>query len=258
MNVGDALNWLAVAAAFPLMTLPFAARIRPTGSFGALIWALIVYLIAGLGWAFVSLAPRLAQPPAGAVWAVAGGVGALGVMIALAGGPARAAMKLAAPFETIVRAAGKVAMGLVFVMAFVQFLGVLGRYVFGASLLAMQESVIYMHGAVFLLAAGYALLTDDHVRVDIFYREAPPRRKAVTDLIGAYLFLFPFALLILWTSSFYVGQSWAAREGSAEQSGLQALFLLKSLIPIFATLLAMAGFVQATRAVRVLNESPAA
>ena len=111
-----------------------------------------------------------------------------------------------------------------------------------------------MHGAVFLLAGGYALLTDDHVRVDIFYRGASPRRKALIDLAGTYLFLVPVCLLLIWTASPYVARSWAVGEGSNESSGIQALFIIKSFISAFAILLMMAGFVIAARASALLKE----
>jgi TRAP-type mannitol/chloroaromatic compound transport system permease small subunit len=138
-------------------------------------------------------------------------------------------------------------------MALVQFGVVILRYVFGVNSIFMQESIIYMHGAVFLLAAGYALLTDDHVRVDIFYRGASPKRKALVNFVGTYAFLFPVVLTALWTGSEYVGHSWAVREGSTEQSGIQGIYLLKTLIPVFAVLLAMAGFSAATRAGETLR-----
>ena len=144
-------------------------------------------------------------------------------------------------------------MWLLFAMAFVQFAVVVLRYVFGINYIFMQESITYMHGAVFLIAAGYALTTDDHVRVDIFYREAPAKRKALIDFLGTYLFLFPICVVLLWTASPYVASSWAVREGSAETSGIQGVFLLKSLIPTFAVLLAMAGFNIAARAGAILK-----
>ncbi|PQA86579.1 C4-dicarboxylate ABC transporter permease [Marinicaulis flavus] len=145
-------------------------------------------------------------------------------------------------------------MWLLLAMALIQFGVVVLRYVFGLNYIFMQESITYMHGAVFLLAGGYALLTDDHVRVDIFYREAPPRRKALVDLAGTYLLLFPVCILLLWTASPYVARSWAVGEGSNESSGIQALFILKSFIPAFAVLMMMAGFVNASRAAAQLKE----
>ncbi|NWG92063.1 MAG: TRAP transporter small permease subunit [Parvularculaceae bacterium] len=180
------------------------------------------------------------------------GLVVLAAAIASAGARSIAAA-LSAPLEAIVRRTGHLALYLVMLMALVQFSAVILRYVFGLNFIAMQESVTYMHGAVFLLAGGYALLTDDHVRVDIFYRDASPRSKAMIDLAGTYLFLFPFCLVALWAAGPYVANSWAVREGSMEQSGIKGVFLLKTLIPIYLTLLACAGFVIAARSVAAIK-----
>ena len=80
-------------------------------------------------------------------------------------------------FDAVARKTGRAVMWLLLVMALVQFAVVVLRYVFGVNFIFMQESITYMHGAVFLLAGGYALLTDDHVRVDIFYGSASPKRS---------------------------------------------------------------------------------
>lgn len=250
INVGDMLNAAAAGALFPLMLLPLAAYApKRSGALGAVRWAVYVALAGFAGFAFARAAPRLdwrLEPQAllapAAVFAV------LALLVALAGGPRRATEALARPFGAIARGVGRAAMWLLLAMAFVQFGVVILRYVFGVNSILMQESVTYMHGAVFLLAAGYALITDDHVRVDILYRGASPRRKALVDFIGTYLFLFPVCLVILATAGGYVSEAWRVREGSAEQSGIRGVYLLKTLIPVFAVLLAMAGFSIAARA----------
>ncbi|OFX03973.1 MAG: hypothetical protein A3E78_13815 [Alphaproteobacteria bacterium RIFCSPHIGHO2_12_FULL_63_12] len=168
-------------------------------------------------------------------------------------GARKLAAQLSSPIEKIVRFTGRTTLYLVMAMAAVQFSIVILRYVFGLNFIAMQESVTYLHGSVFLLAGGYALVTDDHVRVDIFYREASPHQKAFVDLAGTYLLLFPFCFVALWAAGPYVGNSWAVREGSMEQSGIRGVFLLKTLIPIYLTLLALAGFVVARRAAETLK-----
>jgi TRAP-type mannitol/chloroaromatic compound transport system permease small subunit len=253
--IGDVLNWTAAGVVFPLMFLPLAAfaagRRRLAGS---LIFALMVSLAAGAAATFIAAAPRLDLAGMDRKAAVfAGALAGLTALVALLGGPLRATEKLAPMFAAIARGAGRLVMWLTLAMALAQFGVVILRYVFGINSIFMQESITYMHGAVFLLAAGYALLTDDHVRVDIFYRGASPKRKAMADFLGTYLFLFPVLLVVLWTASDYVGHSWSVREGSNEQSGIQGVFLLKSLIPAFAVLLAMAGFVHAARAGKVLR-----
>jgi TRAP-type mannitol/chloroaromatic compound transport system permease small subunit len=103
-----------------------------------------------------------------------------------------------------------------------------------------------------MLAAAWTLAADAHVRVDIFYADASPRTKATVDLLGALLLLLPFAVTLIYLSLPYVSRSWALLEGSRETSGLPAVFLLKTLIPLFAALLALQGLAQALRATLVL------
>ncbi len=90
------------------------------------------------------------------------------------------------------------------------------------------------------------------MRVDIFYREASARRKAVVDLAGVALFLLPVCALIWWGSWPYVANSWRVFEGSRETSGIQAVFLLKSVILVFVALIVLQGLSMAARSVIVL------
>ena len=85
-----------------------------------------------------------------------------------------------------------------------------------------------------MLAAAWTLRAGGHVRVDIFYADASPRTKALVDLVGALLLLLPFMLVLLWLSLPYVARSWAILERSQEASGLPLVFVLKTLIPLFA------------------------
>lgn len=257
--IGDILNWLAAGVLFPLMLLPLAGLLtRGNAITGSAIWLVLVTVTTAVGALFADLAPRLDHGAAQPRLTIFSGLSlTLFVLIAFAGGPRTASARLAPFFDMLTRRAGRTVMWLLLAMALVQFALVILRYVFGVNFIFMQESVIYMHGAVFLLAAGYALLTDDHVRVDIFYREASARRKALVDLAGTYLFLLPVCLLILWASSDYVSASWAVLEGSTEQSGIKGVFLLKSLIPAFAALLLVAGFVVAARAAETLRNEGA-
>ncbi|MEZ5928152.1 MAG: TRAP transporter small permease subunit [Parvularculaceae bacterium] len=257
---GDILNWLAAGIVLPLMFLPLAALLTKEGGrgfdvfAGSFVWGVLVSVVLGAGVLFVKLAPRLdyvATPRT--IIVLSACIAFLMMATAAAGGPRKFAAILAPLFETVTRGAGRIVMWLILAMALVQFAVVILRYVFGLNFIFMQESLTYMHGAVFLIAAGYALVTDDHVRVDIFYRGASPKQRALIDFAGTYLLLFPVCLLILWTATDYVGKSWAVGEGSNEQSGIQAVFLLKSMIPAFAILVSMAGFALAARAGETLR-----
>jgi TRAP-type mannitol/chloroaromatic compound transport system permease small subunit len=143
------------------------------------------------------------------------------------------------------------------IVVLTQFAVVLMRYLLGMGSIWLSESIIYGHAAVFMLAAAWTLAENGHVRVDIFYADAPPRRKALIDLLGALLLLIPFALALAWLSFPYVARSWAILERSRETAGLPLVFLLKTLIPLFAVLLALQGMAQAVRAAAILFPLPA-
>jgi TRAP-type mannitol/chloroaromatic compound transport system permease small subunit len=137
-------------------------------------------------------------------------------------------------------------------MVIVQVAVVLMRYVLGLGSIWLQETIIYAHATLFMLAAAWTLQRGGHVRVDIFYAHASARRKALIDLLGAVVLLLPFTIALAALSLPYVGRSWAILERSRETSGLPLVFVLKTLIPTFALLLALQGVSQVIRALLVL------
>jgi len=154
--------------------------------------------------------------------------------------------------DRLTAAIGRAVAWCVVAMAAVQFLVVIMRYALGLGSIWLQETIIYAHAALFMLAAAWTLGADAHVRVDIIYAGASRRKKALVDLLGALVLLIPFMLTLAALSIPYVARSWAILERSRETSGLPAVFLLKTLIPAFAILLAVQGIAQAMRAVTVL------
>ena len=150
-------------------------------------------------------------------------------------------------------AIGRAVAWIVLFVVLVQFLVVVLRYVAGIGSIWLSESIIYGHATLFMLAAAWTLRMGGHVRVDVFYAEASPRTKAMIDLIGALLLLLPLMLVLAWLSLPYVARSWAILERSRETSGLPGVFLLKTLIPLFALTMAMQGISQAIRAADALS-----
>ena len=138
-------------------------------------------------------------------------------------------------------------------MVVVGFLVVVLRYVFAVGWVWMQESYVWLHGIVFMVGAGYTLLHDGHVRVDIFYRGASERRRALVDLWGALLLLVPVVVLISATSIPYVVESWMRFETSREAGGLPGLFVLKTALLAFCLLVGLQGLSMAARALLVLK-----
>src|SRR5580765_5302795 len=149
-------------------------------------------------------------------------------------------------------AIGRAASWCALAIVLIGFAVVLMRYVLGLGSIWLQESILYAHAALFLLAAAWTLKEGGHVRVDVFYATASPRTKALVDLCGALFLLLPFAIALFWFSLPYVMRSWAILERSRETSGLPLVFLLKTLIPVFALLLALQGIAQAGRAAVLL------
>jgi TRAP-type mannitol/chloroaromatic compound transport system permease small subunit len=161
-------------------------------------------------------------------------------------------LKTARALEWINEHVGRLAWWLALALVLVQITVVVLRYLFGTSFIQLQETVIYLYAALFMLGAGYTWLYDGHVRVDIFYGEASPRRQALVDLIGVLVCVLPFCLLVIWISWPFVRRSWAILEGPLYYGGLPAVFLLKTLIPVFAGLLLLQAVAIVIRAVLVL------
>jgi TRAP-type mannitol/chloroaromatic compound transport system permease small subunit len=150
-------------------------------------------------------------------------------------------LALADALDALSRRIGLAVRWLALGMVLLQFGVVLLRYVFGLSYVFLNESVLYLHGALFMLGAGYTLLVDQHVRVDIFYARRGARGRAITDAFGALAFLAPAFGLMLWWTWPSVTRSWAILEGPISVGGVPASFLLKSLIPAFCVLLLVQG-----------------
>lgn len=132
---------------------------------------------------------------------------------------------------------------------------VISRYLLGVGSIAIQESVSYVHAIVFMLGLAFTLQRGGHVRVDIFYREFSPRRKAAVDLIGTIIFLLPFCGLILFSSWDYVMASWSIKETSSETGGIAAVYLLKTLIIIMPITLGMQGIAQMIDSILIISKT---
>jgi TRAP-type mannitol/chloroaromatic compound transport system permease small subunit len=149
--------------------------------------------------------------------------------------------------DAFAESTGNLVAWLVFLIMAVTAIVVFIRYLLNGGSIALQESITYLHGVVFLLAIAYALKRQSHVRVDIFYQKFSTKTRALIDLAGTFLFLFPFSIFILWVSYEYVFFSWKLLEGSAEPGGLPGVFLLKSLIPLMGMTLLLQGIAEAIK-----------
>jgi len=142
----------------------------------------------------------------------------------------------------------------VLVMVIHTFVVVVLRYFFNVGWVWMQELVIYMHAVVFLLACPATLRKDGHVRVDIFYRNFSPKKQAWVNLLGSLFLLLPACFVIFYVAFPYVVDSWQVMEGSKDGGGLEAVYLLKTLIIVFSVLTALQGISLIGKSYFILKE----
>ncbi len=175
-----------------------------------------------------------------------------GVVFALIGAPGKVT-RMGHVIDLLNKIVGSTVSCLTLVMVVVQFALVLMRYVFGIGSIFMQESVVFMHGIVFMAAVGFTLYREGHVRVDIIYRTASRETKGWIDALGVTVLMVPVCLLIVYVSQPYVAAAWRIFEGSRETSGLPGWYLYKTLLLVFPTLLALQGLALASRAILTLR-----
>ena len=139
--------------------------------------------------------------------------------------------------EWVGRGVAWVTLGLVLVI----FVDVVMRYMFRTSFVFTQELEWHLFAFIFLIGAGYTLLHDGHVRVDILYQRLGTKGKAWINLVGVLLFLFPGCIMVIVTSFKFVYTSWAIMEGSPDPGGVPFRFIVKGTIPVGFCLLLLQG-----------------
>jgi len=137
---------------------------------------------------------------------------------------------------------GRAVSWLTLLMVLLTFGIVVLRYGMNQGWIWMQESVTYLHAFVFMIAIAWTFQSDDHVRVDIFYRDRSARHQAWVNLLGTLIFLIPFSIFLIVVGWDYVAASWATKEGSREAGGLPLVYLLKSLILVMPALLLIQSY----------------
>lgn len=157
--------------------------------------------------------------------------------------------RLVSALDALAELTGRLVSWLALGMVLVTVTVVVLRYAAGIGLIWLQESINWMHSLVFMLGAAYTLKADEHVRVDVFYRGMSESRKAAINLAGTILFLLPLCAFLLVESWQYVATSWRIAERSREAGGLPMIYLLKTIIPVMAVLLALQGISMTLRAI---------
>ncbi len=132
-------------------------------------------------------------------------------------------------------------------MVVIVFYDTVMRYAFNKGNVALQELEWHIFAVVFLIGAAYTLKQGGHVRVDILFIHFSKKTKAWVDLVGTFLFLIPFCIIIVLSTQKFIANSWAVREISPDPGGLPARYLLKAMIPAGFILLGVQGLSEAAK-----------
>ena len=163
-------------------------------------------------------------------------------------------IKISKIMDTINKVVGYLCGLFAVLMVLVVFTVVVLRYGFGISFIWMQESYVWLHAFIFMLGAGFTYLSNEHVRIDVFYRDASNKYKSIVDILGNIILVFPF-LYIIWKYSFtFVTRSFQISEISREVGGLPALYVLKSATLFFCIFLFIQSISNIIKSINNISE----
>lgn len=124
-----------------------------------------------------------------------------------------------------------------YIMFILVIVNILLRYIFNINFIFMQELVMYLHAFIFLFGISICLKENSHVRIDVFSNKLDAKVKKYIDILGIVFFIIPFCLFVLYESTPIIIRSWEMLESSGEPGGLPFIYILKSAIYVFASLL---------------------
>ena len=161
-------------------------------------------------------------------------------------------------YDRLSNATGKAVSWLALAMVICTSIIVIMRYLFDAGFIWLQESVTWMHAAVFMLGAGYTLLHEKHVRVDIFYRKMSSRGRATVDFVGVIIFLLPLCGFLSVQAYDFAAASWSVHETSREPGGLPypLIPMLKSIVVVMPIMVALQGLSLMRRSLTAMRQTP--
>lgn len=149
--------------------------------------------------------------------------------------------RLSEVLDGVISAIGKSASWMWVVVTGVIIYAVVGRYAFGAGSVTLEEVQWHLAGAGWLLGLGYTLVTDDHVRVDVFHERMSLKGQAWIELFGLVILLLPFLVLSVYEMIPYAVSSWEQGETSQAPAGLPYRWILKGILAVSFVLLIIAA-----------------
>jgi len=165
---------------------------------------------------------------------------------------------LAWRLDRLVVAVGRLSSWLWIGVLVVVLLNVFSRYVMSQGSIALEELSWHLFGAATMLTLGYAVVRDDHVRVDVLKEKFPPRAQAIIELLGIALLALPAVYLMVEVLVPYAWKAWTYNERSQAPSGLPYRFIFKSMLPLGLVFVMIALFSRFLRCATFLFGFPRA
>ena len=136
---------------------------------------------------------------------------------------------------------GRISIMLLILLLLNVFYDVIARYFFKSSSIGMQEMEWHLFSSMFLIGIAYTLKEEGHVRVDVLYEKFSEKKQAWVNVLGCIFFLFPFVGLIMWFGYGFAFEAYDLGEMSGDPGGLKYRWIIKSMIPLSALMLAISG-----------------
>jgi TRAP-type mannitol/chloroaromatic compound transport system permease small subunit len=164
----------------------------------------------------------------------------------------RSLIAIAKAIDAVNEHVGRAVLWLVGAATLISAANALARYGLGRSSNAWLEIQWYLFGAIILLAAGYTLKHNGHVRIDVIYGRFSARTQAWIDLFGALFFLLPLCGLMVWLAWPGFVDSFVSGETSPDAGGL-IRWPVRLLIPLGFALLALQGVAEVIKRIAYLR-----
>ena len=143
------------------------------------------------------------------------------------------------PIDTLLNWIGAGVSWLWILLMVIIVVNVFARYLFAEGRIEFEEIQWHLYSTGFMLALGYAMVTDSHIRVDVLHERFSPTMQAWIDLYGLIIFVLPFTAMMIFYAIPFVAYSFETSEVSASPGGLPFRWAIKSVLLIGFVLLGL-------------------
>jgi len=128
------------------------------------------------------------------------------------------------------------------------------RYALGEGKIWLEELEWHFYAVLILMGLSYCLVTDKHVRLDVFNRKFSVTKQEYVDLFGMIFLVLPLFSILLFHGLSFLATAWHVNESSPHPLGLPYWWIIKAFIPLTMALVLLAALSRIVRAVMVINQ----